>query len=1111
MRCSRCQQETPSDADFCPRCGVRLPDTCTTCGTVNAAEDRYCRRCGQPLSTPSTGGAATAFDNRRPDDAERRQLTVMFCDLVGSTALSERLDPEELRTVVRAYQQVCAGCVERFEGYIAQYLGDGVLVYFGYPKAHENEAERAVRAGLDIVGAVARLSTRFQQQGFNIAVRVGIHTGLVVVGEVGGGSRHERLALGDTPNLAARLQALAGPGAVVISSGTHRLVYGFFVCRDLGPQAITGASGTVQVYEVLRETEARTRFDVVGAAGLTRLVGREQETGLLLERWAEVAEGRGQFLVLTGEAGIGKSRLVQALRERLTDQSHLQLEGYCSPYHQNSPLYPIIDLLPRVLRWGKDDTADARVGTLENLVGRFGLSQPDAVPLLASLLSLPMPDRFLPLAMSPERQRQKTQDTLVTLLLAMAAERPVLLVLEDLHWIDPSTLELLTRLLDQVPMERVLVLLTARPPFDPPWPSRSHLMNLALNRLPRRQTELMVAGVVGSKGLPIEVLQQIVVKTDGVPLFVEELTKMVLESGLLTQKDDRYELSRPLPPLAIPSTLRDSLTARLDRLASVKEVAQLAATLGRTFAYDLLSAVSMLDEGTLQRELSRLVEAELLYQRGLPPQATYIFKHALVQDAAYQSLLKSTRQRHHQRIAQALVEQFSSTAETQPELVAHHFTEAGLGTQAVGYWQLAAQRAIERSAPAEAIAHCEKGLEVLPGLPDRPERTAQELGLQLTVGLAWQQTTGWASPEMERTFTRVHELCRGLGDTPRLVPALAGLFGFFVVRGDLRTATALARRFLGLGQQAGDTGIILFGQYYLGLTSFYQGGLSSARAHLSESVGLYDSEKHRFLAFQFGADGGVLAHSYLAHVLWALGYPDQAVNVSEQMLFLARSLSHPFTLAWALSLASWHRILCGEWEMATEYANAAIALAAEQSFPFWSAVASAFRGVAVTQQGQPEEGAKLQAHAISTYRAMGAELGMTHLLAFLADAYLRLGRLDDGLQILAEGFALAARNDERVRESELYRLKGEMLLLRNADDDAYATECFRSALDIARRQQAKSLELRAAMSMSRLLQTQGKLEEARRALAEVYGWFTEGLDTADLRESKILLDELAAA
>src|SRR5712691_5660899 len=663
----------------------------------------------QPEPLPATSDTQSAQVLSPPaappsPEAERRQLTVMFCDLVESTALSSQLDPEDLREVVRAYQATCAEVIQRFAGHIAQYLGDGLLVYFGYPQAHEDDAQRAVRTGLGIVEAMDTLNRRLgQRQGVCLAVRVGIHTGLVVVGERGGGGRQEQLALGDTPNIAARIQGLATPDTVVISAATQRLIQGYFTYHDLGSQTLKGVATSLQVYQVVCETEVQQRFDIAAARGLTPLVGREHEVGLLRERWAQVQAGRGHIVVLSGEAGIGKSRLVQVVKDEMIGATALRIEYHCSPYHQHSALYPVIAHLERALALRQDDTPEDRLRKLEDALRPYPLPLAEVIPLFATLLSMPLPASYPPLTLTPQRQKQKTLEALLTWLLALTEQQPLLFIVEDLHWVDPSTLEFLTLLVEQGPTARLLTLLTCRPEFQPPWGLRTHLTPMALQRLPQPQVEAMVAQVTGGKALPPDVLQHVVTKTDGVPLFVEELTKTVLESGLLRETQEHYELTGPLPPLAIPATLHDSLMARLDRLAPVKAVAQLGAVLGRQFTYDLLQAVTPLDEVPLQQALARLVDAELLYQRGVPPQATYLFKHALIQETAYQSLLKSTRQQFHQRIAQTLETRFPAAVETQPELVAQHYTAAGCTQQAIHYWQHAGQHASVRSAHLEEI------------------------------------------------------------------------------------------------------------------------------------------------------------------------------------------------------------------------------------------------------------------------------------------------------------------------------------------------------------------------------------------------------------------------
>ena len=661
----------------------------------------------QPV-TPLPRPGQTAVPSPEPytPDAERRQLTVLFCDLVDSTVLARQLDPEELREVVRAYQDTCAKVIARFEGHIAQYLGDGLLVYFGYPLAHEDDAQRAVRAGLGMIEALGQLNTRLgQERGVQLAVRLGVHTGLVVVGEVGSGTRQEQLALGETPNLAARLQGLAAPNTLVISAATWQLLRGFFACQSLGTPLLKGFAQPLEVYQVLSESTARSRLDAAGSTGLTPLVGREQEVGLLRERWAQVKDGLGQVVLLSGEAGIGKSRLVQVLKEHVASEPQAWLTPcQCSPYYQNTALYPLIDLLERVaLRFEREESSEQKLRKLEGFLVQYGLPLAETVPLFATLLSLPLTADYAPLTVSPEQQKQKTLQTLLTILLRIAAQQPLLFVMEDLHWVDPTTLELLSLLVDQGPTARILVLLTFRPDFSPPWTGRAHLTQVTLNRLPRRQAAEMTGRVAHGKALPPEVVEQVVAKTDGVPLFVEELTKMVLESGLLQEREERYELTGPLPPLAIPTTLHDSLMARLDRLATVKGLAQLGATLGREFSYELLQAVSPWDEATLRRGLQQFVEAEFLYQQGLPPQATYLFKHALIQEAAYQSLAAehpaAAPSAHCPGVGGALSRDLRDPA----RVAGASLHRGGPLAQAIAYWQQAGQRALERSANLEAI------------------------------------------------------------------------------------------------------------------------------------------------------------------------------------------------------------------------------------------------------------------------------------------------------------------------------------------------------------------------------------------------------------------------
>jgi predicted ATPase/class 3 adenylate cyclase len=1127
MRCASCGFDNPEEMKFCGECGVSLEYRCPQCGFASPPGFRFCGACGTALSGQPRASQSTPPDAWRHSQetqpalvtppsaegprpaAERRQLTVLFCDLVDSTALATQLDPEELREVVRAYQRVCAEAIQRFEGHIAQYLGDGLLVYFGYPQAHEDDGQRAVRAALGMVQAIARLNDRLGREwGVRLAVRVGIHTGMVVVGEMGSGGRQEQLALVETPNVAARLQDLAAADTIVISAATQRLVQGVFVCEELGAHALKGVATPVRVCRVLREREAKNGVGMAVGGGLTPLLGREQEVGMLLERWAQVKDGYGQVVLLNGEAGIGKSRLVEVVKERVTGERHTRIELRCSPYYQHSALHPMIEALRRLLRWRQEDFAPEKLSKLETALSRHGFWLPNVVPLFAALLALPPPEHYPPLTLGPQGQKHKTLEALLVWLRRETDEHPVLFIVEDLHWVDPSTLEFLSLVVDQAATMRLFALFTYRPIFRPSWAPQAHLTPLSLSRLPRHQAALMIEQVAGGRALPAEVHQQLLTKTDGVPLFVEELTKMVLESGLLRDVGDRYELIGPLPPLAIPATLQDSLMARLDRLATGKLVAQLGATIGRQFAYELLQAVSPLDEATLQQALERLVEAELLYQRGVPPRGTYVFRHALIQEVAYQSLLRSMRQQYHQQIAQALVARFPETVDTQPELVAHHYTEAGLAAQAVPYWQRAGQRAIERSANLEAISHLTKGLDVLKTLPETPQRTQQELTLQLALGTPLVMIRGYEAPEVEQAYARAQELCQQVGDRSQRFSVLVGLRRLYFGRGQLRTAREVAEECLTLAQDLGNPAFLQEAHAMLGTTLVYQGELLSARTHLEQGLALCHAQVGRSLAFSDSTDPEVFCLTQLSWALWMLGYSEQALTRSRQACALAQKLAHPYSLTYALVFASALSMFRREAQRVQEQAEAAIALAHEQGFARWLAVGMGWRGWALAEQGAVQDGlAQLR---------QAPTVGLSQQPLRLAEVYGKAGQPEQGLRVLTETLAAVSSNGERRFEAELYRLRGELLLMqsagtrgsRTAQAEVEAETCFRRAIEVARLQQAKAFELRAAMSLSRLWQRQGQRHAARDTLAMVYGWFTEGFDTPDLQEAKALLEAL---
>jgi TOMM system kinase/cyclase fusion protein len=1045
-------------------------------------------------------------------EAERRQLTVMFCDLVGSTSLSGEFDPEDYRAVVRQYQQVCSEVIQRYDGHIAQYLGDGLLVYFGFPQAHEDDAQRAIHSGLGIIKAIDDLNIRLEQnKGVKLAIRIGIHTGLVVVGEMGGEGRQEQLALGETPNVAARFQGIAQPDTVVISADTYRLVQGYFDCDILGEHDLRGVAQPIAVYRVLGDTGIQSRLDVASTRGLTPLVGRESEVMLLLERWTQVKGGQGQVVLLSGEAGIGKSRLVQVLKDHVAEQPHIRLECRSLPYFTNSALYPITDMVQRTLRFQTEDTPEQKVEKLEHNLSSYRLPLEETVPLFGALLSLPVPeDRYPPLNLTPQRQRQKTLESIVAIILELAEQQPVLFILEDLHWTDPTTLEFIELLIDQTPTASLCVLLTCRPEFQPSWSHRSYLTEMTLNRLSQNQVERMAQQVVDGKRLPTEVIQQLVDKTDGVPLYVEEMTKAVLESGVLKETNGHYELAASIASLTIPATLQDSLMARLDRLETAKAVAQYAAVIGRQFSYKLLQAVSGLDEATLQRELGRLVEAELVYQRGVLPNTTYLFKHALVQDTAYESLLRSTRQGYHHRIAEVLEERFPETAETQPELLAYHFTTSGRNEQAVPYWQRAGQHASDRSANLEAISHCTTGIELLKTLPETPEHTQQSLTLHITLGVSLLMTKGPAAPEVEHAYTQARILCEQVGETPDLAPVLLGLWRFYLARPQLHMARDIGEMLLRLAQRTNDPTIAVTAHYTLGATWMWLGALPTARQHLKEGIALYTPDQRHARVFRIGQDPGVACCALTAQTLWLLGYPDQALVCLHQALVLAHELSHPYSLAftqvWAAIVFHLRRDILG----VHEQAEATVALSTEQGFALWAAWGTSFRGLVLAIQGQGEAGMAQVRQGIASWRATGAALGVPYFFTLLAEVAAHLGHMEDSLQALTEAHTLVERQEERWWEAEIYRLRGVLLLKHLGMQQEEVEACFQQALDLARHQQAKSLELRAATSLARLWHSQGKRQEAYGLLAPVYNWFTEGFDTADLQEAKQLLDELAA-
>ena len=1061
------------------------------------------------LAEPSEERAAAETLSATSAEGERRQLTVMFCDLVGSTALSARLDPEEMREVIRDYQNAVAGAVGPFDGHVAKFMGDGVMVCFGYPRAHEDDGERAVRAGLAVTTAIGRLQAPTREA---LSVRVGIATGLVVVGDLAGeGAGQEEAVVGDTPNLAARLQAIAEPDSVVISARTRQLVGGLFEYQDLGSQRLKGIAEPVRAWRVSGERRTESRFEASHFAGLTPFVGRQQEVSLLLHRWRLAKDSEGQVVLLSGEPGIGKSRIIQTLRERIAAEPHARLRYQCSPYHTNSALFPIIAQLELAAGFASGDTPERKLDKLEGLLAQSSENVDEVAPLFAALLSVATDDRYPPLELTPQQQKEKTLEAMVDQLAGLADRQPVLMIFEDAHWIDPTTQELLDQIVDRCRDIRVLLVITFRPDFQSSWTGYPHATLYSFTRLGRRDCTAMVAHVTQGKSLPKEVLNQIVAKTDGVPLFIEELTKAVLESDLLRNEGRRYSLTGPLPPLAIPETLKDSLMARLDRLAEVKDVAQIGAVIGRQFSYKLVAAVAGLGDSELQKALLELANAELVFQRGTPPRSTYIFKHALVQSVAYETLLKSKRQRLHACIAENLEQQFPEKANTEPELLAYHFTEAGLVESAVGYWYAAGQRASERSASLEAVAHLGKGLVVLDRLPDTPERARQELDLQLAFCSALIQTKGQGAAELEPHYLRARHLCRQAGEQSRLFTVTFGLWNLNVSRLRLETAKELSEELLALALQQPDRGLHMQGCHASWTTKFYLGKLASCVAHVDQASSIYDREQHASHKFLYaGHDPAVCGRNYSALSYALLGYPDKAARRVQEAVVLGRDISHPFTLVLALVCSALVHQFRRDPDLAREFAEAAMALCAEQGVaPQYMAIARVIRGWSTAVDNDAGKGIEDIRNGLDALADTGVSMRRPYCLSLLAEAYRQDGNLDSGFQALADAATLSQATAERWWEAEIHRMTGELLVTRGTRYEHEALACFDRALAIARRQSAKSLELRAAMSLAQMSRRQGNLAAARDLFAPIYNWFSEGFDTPDLKEAKLLLDTLS--
>jgi class 3 adenylate cyclase len=1085
MRCA-CNHINRPGRRFCAKCGSRLGEMCGACGTQNDPGENFCGSCGAALSAGAMSAPGVAASQPLPSggmavrDAERRHLTVMFCDLVGSTELAGRMDPEEWRHVVHGYQQSATEVVARFGGHVAKYLGDGLLVYFGWPRAHGDDAERAVHAGLGIVEVVPAYDAR-------LAVRIGIHTGLAVVGEREVDGSIE--AVGDSLNIAARVEALATPNTVLVTDATHRLIAGLFIVQACGPQALKGVTNLVALYRVVRPSGMRRLAAAVAARGFTPLIGREQERLLLAERFERARNGHGQVVTIVGEPGIGKSRLARVLGEDISGAPHTWIETSGASYFANTPFYAVTELLRQPFVWGEDDGPEARIAALERALEAAGLAVTEALPLIAPLMDLPVPKDYAPALEAPEVTHRQLLATLAAWVFGLARLQPLVILLEDLHWVDPSTLGLQQLLVEGAATAPLLLLCTTRPEFKAPWALRDHHTQIVLSRLDRQHTRELVLEVAARAVLPAEVVETVLARADGVPLFVEELTRAIVEGGAQETRE-------------IPATLHDSLVARLDRLGyAAKETAQVGAVLGREFSYELLQAVHPRPAAELEMELGNLVDSDLLYVRGVPPDATYHFKHALVQDAAYGSLLKSRRRVLHERVAKELVTQFADVAESRPELVAHHYTEAAQAELALAAWQRAGEHALQQGAFGEAASHLSRGLEVLRVLPESRERDEREFHLQRQLGQALVITKGYSSPEATGANARARALEENIQDPGQSSLILVSLSIAALSSEGPTAARPLADQALAAAERGRSHLGLVWSHLAQGSTRYHEADFVGAREHLARAIALCDKEAVAPVPF----DPRIGALGFAAATAWHLGLVEEARRHVRDGVERAQRSGRPADRAWAERFAATLSQFMREPGEARRHAERAIAACAEESNLVEEGISTALLGWAMAAEGDLPQGIAKIREGIERLLATGMRLLVMQHLNLLADAQSRAGDVAVALASLAEGEC--AVPGEEVSRAETLRFRAE-LLARQGADPATIEATLLEALGTARRQGAKSYELRTATSYARFLRERGRAAEARDLLAPIYAWFTESFDARDLIDAKVLLEEL---
>lgn len=1046
-------------------------------------------------------------------EAERRNITSLYCSLQFIDETHDEVDPEDLSEIMPQCLEILDKVIKRYSGFVSSNSADGISVCFGFPVAHEDEAKRALLTAIGVREGIESFSSKMQKdKHISINVRMSLHTGLVMIKDFGGGVNLDDIEIvGETPGIAFHLQAHTEPNSIVVTEATFKLIENFFEYRELGEHKIKGSGKPLKIFQVFNQSAVKGRFDVLTEKGLSPLVGRSKELHLLIDSWENTLESMGQVIVLEGEAGIGKSRLVQEIKEHIQKTpGNWLIELFCSPYFQGTALRPIIELFESsVLEFEDDFSAEDKLNKLEGFLVQYGLALSEAVPLFCSLLSIPMGTKYNSLALTPEAQKNKIIETLINLLLSRAAQQPVLLIADDLHWADPTTLELLKRVIEQISIYKVLIIFTYRPGFSEPWDKNSNITKISLNRLPQKEIDNLVTRVAKGKTLPPLVIEQIKKKTDGVPLFVEELTKMVLESNLLIENKDRYELKDELTTLAIPATLQDSLMARLDKMGSSKEIAQLGATIGREFSLDLISNISELNKEDLTRALGNLVHAEILYHRSLLGKESYIFKHALIQDVAYESLLKSKRQTIHKKIVSILEEKFSEMTETEPELFARHYTSAGIYDKAIAFWHKAGFKELQRSYNFEAINLLTNGLKLLEKLPDSPEKNQTELLLQATLGPAVIATKGFGASEVGAIFSRSAELCKMIGDTPHLFPSIWGQWVYNLVQANLKTAVNLSSEMLKMGEQYSQTAMLVEGNWTMGNNLFWLGDFENSAKHLESAVSLYDPSKHHAHAYIFGQDPQVAAKCYLSYTSWYLGFPDTALKLTDEVLKIANRLNHPFSIGWALAFGMMVAGFRRDADLTLQRTKATIDYCQKQSYPFWISASMVWLGWAMTERGNFAEGISTMRQGLSIFDAIGSNVVQPLFMGILAEVLGDNGNLDEAFDIVDRAFQKAQVQEEKASEIDLYRIKGKLLLKQSKANVELSEKYLNDGLAMANKLNAKSRKLQAAIELSSLWKDIGKKEHARKLLSDVCNSFDEGQTTRDFVLANQLLKELS--